>query len=268
MKYLIYLIVLILSLVSYLLYKYYKKDLFKDKITDIKNIILLSTNISYIFILSIDLGWLTFNLNRFNAITLILSLTLLIFSYGLIINKKEIYNKNINYYMTFYFVLLISLTIFIYRSEINLNINRFISDISFSIKYYEPFVHITKYYFIANLVMLIPLSILLMFKNDKYKNIFRQMIIIFITTILIELLQVLTSTGSLDIDDIILNFSGSIIFTFLITKFKIVDYLKELFYSDFKINKNIKYILFSISLIIPVLFNIKTVLITVKHIIK
>ena len=268
MKYIIYLIVLILSLASYVLYKYYKKDLFKDKITDIKNIILLLTSISYIFILSIDLGWLTFKLNRFNAITLILSLTLLIFSYGLIKDKKEIYNKNINYYMILYFVLLISLTIFIYRLSINLNINKFISDIAFSIKYYEPFVHITKYYFIANLVMLIPLSILLIFKNDKYKNIFRQMIVIFITTILIELLQVLTSTGSLDIDDIILNFSGAIIFIFLITRFKIVDHLKKLFYSDFKINKKLKYVLFSISLIIPILFNIKTVLITVKHIIK
>ena len=268
MKYLIYLIVLILSLVFYILYKYYKNDLFKDKITDIKNIILLLTSISYVFILSIDLGWLTFKLNRFNAITLILSLTLLIFSYGLIKNKKEIYNKNINYYMMFYLILLISLTIFIYRLEINLNIDRFISDISFSIKYYEPFVHTTKYYFIANLVMLIPLSILLIFKNDKYKNIFRQMVVIFITTIAIELLQVLTNTGSLDIDDIILNFSGSIIFVFLITRFKIVDYLKKLFYSDFNINKKIKYVLFSISLIIPILFNINTILITIKHIIK
>ncbi len=268
MKYIIYLIVLILSLVLYILYKYYKKDLFKDKITDTKNIILLLTSISYIFILSIDLGWLTFKLNRFNAITLILSLTLLIFSYGLIKNKKEIYNKNINYYMILYLVLLISLTIFIYRLDINLNIDRFISNVAFSIKYYEPFVHITKYYFNANIVMLIPLSILLMFKNDKYKNIFRQMTIIFITTILIELLQVLTSTGSLDIDDIILNFSGAIIFALLITKFKIVDYLKKIFYSDFRINKKIKYVLFTISLIIPVLFNINTILITIMHIIK
>ena len=59
----------------------------------------------------------------------------------------------------------------------------------------------------------------------------------------IEFLQLLTGTGTLDIDDVILNSGGVIIFTFLITRFKIIDYIKKIFYFDLKLNKKIAYFL-------------------------
>lgn len=45
---------------------------------------------------------------------------------------------------------------------------------------------------------------------------FKQSIIILPITISIEILQAFTHTGAFDIDDIILNYLGTIIFTFLL----------------------------------------------------
>ncbi len=256
---LLYLIVLFLVITIYVVYHLLKKDLFKDKIKTVKNLVLLVTGVSYLFITLTDMGWLRYNFRRNDAIILIISISLLIYSYGLIENKKEIYQKNINYYLILYLVLLISITMFLSRYGIYLRFDGFFNDLKFYFNNYEPFAHITKYYLITNLIMLMPFSLLLMLKDDRYRKIYVQAIIIFITTSSIEILQLLTNAGAFDIDDIILNFSGALLFSIVMIIFKIPKYLNKLFYQDFNLKNNIKYLIFTIALIIPILFVLSTI---------
>ena len=109
---------------------------------------------------------------------------------------------------------------------------------------------------VGNIVMLIPLSFLLMIKNLKNNNILRQSVIIISTIIIIEVLQAFTHTGSFDIDDIILNYMGVVVFTFLITRFKIIDKVRKLFYTDFKLKLRHKKVLFYISLTVLIVTDI------------
>ena len=109
---------------------------------------------------------------------------------------------------------------------------------------------------VGNIVMLIPLSFLLMIKNLKNKNILRQSVIIIPIIIIIEVLQAFTHTGSFDIDDIILNYMGVVVFTFLITRFKIIDKIRKLFYTDFKLKLRHKKVLFYISLTVLIVTDI------------
>ena len=70
------------------------------------------------------------------------------------------------------------------------------------------------------------------------------------------MLQAFTHTGSFDIDDIILNYMGVVVFTFLITRFKIIDKIRKLFYTDFKLKLRHKKVLFYISLTVLIVTDI------------
>ena len=107
---------------------------------------------------------------------------------------------------------------------------------------------------IGNMFMLVPLSFLLMLLNDKYKNILKQTIIILPTIILIEVLQAFTYTGTFDVDDIILNYMGTVIFIILLEKTKLIDKIKPLFYKDFKLKNKTKYHTLYITLTILICF--------------
>ena len=115
--------------------------------------------------------------------------------------------------------------------------------------------------------MLIPLSFLLMIKNKKYNNILNQIKIILPIILCIEFLQLYSDTGVFDIDDIILNLSGVMVFTFLITRFGIINKIRNLFYSDLKLNKYIKYSILFISILIPIYFVANTIGISIKYVI-
>ena len=106
------------------------------------------------------------------------------------------------------------------------------------------------------MIMLLPLSFLLMIKKTKYNNIFIQTIIILPITISIELLQAFTHTGSFDIDDIILNYLSVVLFTILVTKTKIINKFRKLFYTDFSLSSKTKKILYYSGLIILIIFDI------------
>lgn len=274
-RFLIYLVVLFISLISYITYKLIKKDL-KDKIKALKNITLILTILTYLYVILSTNGRFIYEMTFSKAILIAISLFILIFSYGLIKNKLEIYNKNINYYIIIYLVLLISITIFIGRMDVNFSIKNF--------KYFSycnkiPFKSIIRYFEYnssmklilknigGNIVMLMPLSFLLMIKNKKYNNILNQIKIILPIILCIEFLQLYSDTGVFDIDDIILNLSGVIIFTFIITCFHSIDRIRNLFYKDLNLNKYIKYSLFLISLIVPMWFIVDTVGISIKYIV-
>lgn len=75
--------------------------------------------------------------------------------------------------------------------------------------------------------MIIPFSFLLMIKDEKYNNILRQTLITLPTILIIEFLQAFTHTGTFDIDDILLNYIGTLLFTFIITRFSITIYWNQ-----------------------------------------
>ena len=94
------------------------------------------------------------------------------------------------------------------------------------------------YNIIGNFLMLIPLSILLPLINEKFKNKKNYIILILAITFLVEITQFITNTGSFDVDDIILNFSGSFIAYLIVIKDKVYNYLYKFFYKK-NININI-----------------------------
>ena len=264
MLHILYIVFLIGFIIFYLLYHIYHKTLTKDIVTIIKNIIVSTTLLSIIYILLNHYGWLYFNLNRKNIIVIFISLTLLIYSFGLIINKEKTYKHNINLYLILFILLLISITFFIYRTDFSFNFQN-LENILFYLENYQPFAHTTPYLFISNLVMLMPLSLLLMLKNEKYEKIFRQILIILPTILLIEIIEEISGNGSFDFDDIILNFSGAITFAIIISKTKLINYIKKIFYSDLKIPKFIKYSIYTFSSLIPLLFVISTIIKCLNH---
>ncbi|MDD3049223.1 MAG: VanZ family protein [Bacilli bacterium] len=200
-----------------------------------------------------------------------ISLFLLTYITGLISNKNTIYRRNIDIYIFLYFVLLMCLTMFISRTTIKL------IDDTFLQYYFEtinvtPFKTIMRYlksnlssYIImynvlGNFVALMPLSLLLVLKSDRYKKFVNQFFTLGFIVLSIELLQLLLSAGRFDIDDFILNIGGSMIFFIIIKNFNLIEKIKKLFYTDFKLNKKIKYILFSLLSIIIIGLDISLIL--------
>lgn len=264
--YLLYLLIIITILLIYFLYKIKNKKLFKEKIKIFTELIFFLTTSSFIFILFSAFRYT--NMNYLKAIIIIVSLFLLVFSFGLITNNEKNYKTNINIYIGLYLTLLFSITFLIGRPRLNFNFNRITSIYKDSL---IPFNTISLYFsgnasfksiiynIFGNIIMLVPLSFLLMIKNKKYNNILKQLLIIIPIVIFIELFQEITWTGAFDIDDIILNLTGPILFTFLITRFNFIDKIRKLFYNTFKDKKVIKYLIYIISLIIPIIFIIEVI---------
>ena len=220
----------------------------KNKICFLKNIILFVSVLIYFYLIFIGRNQYIFNITYAKCILFMLLVCLLIYAYGIVENKNKTYQANINLYIILYFLLLISITFFIGRTNIKfynwwytgqyIPFQTIISQLN-----YGSIVSIFKN-IIGNNIMLIPLSFLLMIKDKKYNNIFRQLLIILPTIVSIELLQAFTHVGAFDIDDILLNYFGTIIFTYIITRFSIVNKIRNIFYTDYKIKENIKYTIF------------------------
>lgn len=271
-RYLMYFILLFLGVGVYLFFLYLKKDKEKTKITILKEFVILITTISYFYILFSPRAKFLYHMTYSKAILLFLSITLLLFSNGLIKNKEKNYKQNINLYIILYMVLLISITMIIGRMD-------FVIDFSnletFNLQYQVPFQTIKSYMgsnvllrtqlynLLGNFIMLMPLSFLLMLKDKKYNKIRNQIKIILPCVLMIEFFQHLTGTGTFDIDDIILNVSGSLLFAFFITRFHMIDKIRKLFYHDLHLKETFKYILFFLSLMIPILFLLETLYLTI-----
>lgn len=144
--------------------------------------------------------------------------------------KNTLFKINVIIFLILYFMILIDTTIFDSYLHRNLN-NIFTIDKVWRDKYFNesinfiPFLTITNYFLnlfknaisasvflnniIGNIVLLAPLGILipLIFNGNIKKHI----LIIFIISLLIELLQLITMSGYVDIDDIILNVFGAYI---------------------------------------------------------
>lgn len=208
-----------------------------------------------------------FNFTYLFALVLFVILSLYNFITGIEVNNKENYKKNINIYIILYFILLICLTMFIGRSGFGLINSKYL-------KYYIDSINIIpfktiigfvfgnqnaniKFYnLIGNLVVLMPISLLLTLKDDKYKKIKNQFLSLSIIVVIIEFLQLILSTGSFDVDDYILNVGGGLLFFIFISKFKLIDRIKKLFYTDFNLKTTLKKILYYILVILVIVIDV------------
>lgn len=238
----------------------YMKGINMKKILLLRNIFFIISIIIYFYLVLINGNQYIYNMNYSKCIIFVLLISLFIFISGIVINKDKVYKRNINLYIFLFFILLFSITFFIGRRELKFYRWSFYGQ-------YKPFKMIISQFkygtkssiyknIFGNFVMLIPLSFLLMVKDKKYNNILKQSLIILPVIIFIELLQAYTHTGAFDIDDIILNYTGIIIFNCLITRFNIIDNIRKIFYFDFKLNNKIKKIIFYITLTLLVIYYI------------
>ena len=161
----------------------------------------------------------------FHNVTFIYSIVYLslisiyIFISGISINDKREYKRNINIYMILYILCLLSILFLVGRPPIRISTSWYIPEptpfktIISQLKYGSINEIIRN--IIGNLCLFIPLSFLLILKDNKYKNILRQTVIILPSILMTETLQMITNVGVFDIDDIILNYLGILLFVII-----------------------------------------------------
>ena len=236
----------------------------KNKNTIMKILFVIINILIYFYLVFYERNQYIYGMSYLKCVLFMLLTSLCIYVFGLIENKEKSYKENIIIYIILFLILLTSFTFVIARVDLHFYTWFFPGQ-------YHPFHTIMRQFQIAslktflkniigNMFMLIPLSFLLMLKDNKYKGILKQTLIALPIIILIEVLQGFTHTGVFDIDDIILNYLGVVIFTILLGKTKLVDKIKPIFYKDFKLKKKTKYIVLSISLILLIIFVISTLL--------
>lgn len=230
------------------------------KITIIKKLVLILSIFIYIYLVFIGRNQYIYDMSYSRCILFMILLSLFIYVCGISEDTDKSFKTNINIYLILFFILLFSVTLIIGRDRFHLYSWSYggqmipFRTIKSQIKYGSSLSILKN--LIGNCIMLIPLSFLLMIKNKKYNNILRQTPITLPLIIFIEILQTYTHTGTFDIDDIILNYLGTIIFTFIITRFNLIEKIKELFYTDYKFNEKLKNYLLYFSLILIIIFDI------------
>lgn len=208
------------------------------KINIIKKVFLVLSLIIYAYLVFYRHNRFIYHMNYLKCTIFIVLISIVVFILGLIENESKSYRENINIYIILYLTLLVSVTFFIGRTDFKIYKwwfpGQYVPFKTIKMQFKYASMHTLLKNVFGNLTMLTPLSFLLMIKNKKFNNIFWQSIIILPIILLIEVTQALTHIGSFDIDDIILNYVGTIIFTFLITRFHLIDHIRKLFYSNLK----------------------------------
>lgn len=230
----------------------------KNKIKISKLCFLVVSILLYFYLVFHNRNRYLYNMSYLKCISYMLLVSLSIYLFGLIENKEKSYKENIIIYIILFMLLLTSFVFILKRPTIHFYKNWYSGQlqpfhtIMSQIEKASPRTFLKN--IIGNMFMLVPLSFLLMLLNDKYKNILKQTLIILPTIILIEVLQAFTYTGTFDVDDIILNYMGTVIFFILLEKTKLIDKIKPLFYKDFKLKNKTKYHTLYITLTILICF--------------
>ena len=227
----------------------------KKKIT-CKYIFLIMNLISYLYMIIFH------NVTFIYSIVYLSLLSIYVFISGISINDKKEYKRNINIYIMIYILCLISILFLVGRPPIRISNSWYISElipfktIISQLKYGSTNEIIRN--IIGNLCLFIPLSFLLILEDSKYKNILRQTLIILPSILITELLQMITSVGVFDIDDIILNYLGVLLFI-IIMNIVNIDKIRKLFNSDFHLKSKTKKIFDAVIILILILFMFKNI---------
>jgi len=207
-------------------------------------VVFLKCNFSYLFVL-----------------VYFILLSLFNFLNGIIQDDKSVYYRNISIYAVLYFVLLISVTMFLNRAHVNLNfhVSTYYKNINLI-----PFKTILIYLsgktsilssvinLLGNMFVFIPLSFLIIIK-DKNKNIAKVLRYVGFSVLMVEVLQLVLSTGFFDIDDFILNIGGVLLFIYIVYRFDLNLKLRGMFFRDFLVNEKLKYFAYFFSLLLSIL---------------
>ena len=232
----------------------------KNKEIIIKNTLLILNIILFYYLLFVGWNKYAYDMNYLKCIIFMLANVVFLFSYRKLKNEKKVYNSNIIIYIFLFIYLLFTFTFLIGRTEFKFY-NRWYAG------QYIPFNTIVSQFkygstssilknVVGNSIMIIPMSFLLMIKNKKFNNIFLQSLITLPMILIIEVFQASTHTGAFDIDDIILNYFGTVVFALIITRFGIIDKIRNLFFIDFNLNIRIKKIIFYICASLLLIFDI------------
>lgn len=227
----------------------------KKKIT-CKYIFLIMNLMSYLYMI------LFHNVTFIYSIVYLSLLSIYVFISGISINDKKEYKRNINIYIMIYILCLISILFLVGRPSIRISNSWYISELI----PFKTIISQLKYgsineivrNIIGNLCLFIPLSFLLILKDNKYKNILRQTLIVLPSILMTELLQMITSVGVFDIDDIILNYLGVLLFI-IIMNIVNIDKIRKLFNSDFHLKSKTKGVLDTIIILILIIFMLKNI---------
>lgn len=215
-----------------------------------KNVLLAIQIILYCFLIK---NQYIYHMNYDKCLIYMILTSIFIYLYGMYSNKEKDYQINVTSYISLFLILLFSFTFFLGRAQIHFYSWWYSGQYQLFYTIYSQIHHASILSILKNIIgnsiMLIPMSILLMIKSKSYQNIFKQSLIILPMTIGIELLQAFTHTGVFDVDDIFLNYVGSILFTILITRFDIIGKIRKLFFTDFHLSNKIKTSLLYISMI-------------------
>lgn len=236
----------------------------KNKII-LKNIIVILNIAIYFYLVFWKRNQYVYNMTYFKCILFMIINSVFIYASGVLINKEKEYKSNNTLYIVLFGILLFSFTFIIARPKLQFYTWTYggqykLFDTIVSQLEHGSVSSIMKN-ILGNCMMLIPLSFLLMIRTKKFDNVFIQSVINLPIIIFIEILQAFTHTGTFDVDDIFLNYIGTIIFTFLITRFDIIGKIRNLFYTDFKLNNTMKLTIFYITLVIVIVFDINMLVI-------
>ena len=195
---------------------------------------------------------------------------LLFYSFNI---KDKIERKNIiMVYILFYILAVVGFTFANFRD--NILIESGISERGFNLIPFSSIkqmlnsplgLRVALYNIMGNFLMLTPLAILLPLVNEKFKKIRYYLIVIVIFSFFIELIQYITETGSFDIDDLILNVSGSLILFIIITKTKLFNYIYKLFYEIIILKKITNIIYYLLLIILFIVFVLYTSLVYLRY---
>lgn len=179
----------------------------------------------------------------------------LIFCYSLF-QEKEDRKKYLYFYLIAYLLVLLNFVISNKRIIWSTNIiPRNINLIPFNsineLLHHRLGLSFGLYNIIGNFLMLTPLAVLLPLISDKFKKKHVFCIFIFIICLVIETMQLITNTGSFDIDDIILNFTGAFLIYLIVNNKYILKFLNYIF-----IDLNIKHKIIKVIYILLIITNI------------
>ena len=228
----------------------------KEKNIKCKYIFLIMNLISYLYMIIFH------NVTFIYSIVYLSLISIYIFISGISINDKREYKRNINIYMILYILCLISILFLVGRPPIRISTSWYIPEptpfktIISQLKYGSINEIIRN--IIGNLCLFIPLSFLLILKDNKYKNILRQTVIILPSILMTETLQMITNVGVFDIDDIILNYLGVLLFV-IIMNIVNIDKIRKLFNTDFHLKSKIKKVLDIIIIFILIIFMFRNI---------
>lgn len=228
----------------------------KEKNIKCKYIFLIMNLISYLYMIIFH------NVTFIYSIVYLSLISIYIFISGISINDKREYKRNINIYMILYILCLISILFLVGRPPIRISISWYIPELT----PFKTIISQLKYgsineiirNIIGNLCLFIPLSFLLILKDNKYKNVLRQTVIILPSILMTEILQMITNVGVFDIDDIILNYLGVLLLV-IIMNIVNVDKIYKQFNTDFHLKSKTKKVLDIIIIFILIIFMFRNI---------